>query len=49
MNGKRVLEFKPLMANSSLKKRKDEKLTTRDVMFNGSNVIQIREGIPTAD
>jgi hypothetical protein len=28
MNGRRVIEFKPLPNNSSLKKRRDEKFTT---------------------
>ncbi len=28
INGKRMIEFKPLQNNSSLKKRKDEKFTT---------------------
>jgi hypothetical protein len=30
INKTKVMEFKPLNSNSSLKKRKDEKFTTRD-------------------
>jgi len=37
INEKRVLEFRPLQNNSSLKKRKDEKLTTREFKSKGEN------------
>jgi hypothetical protein len=49
VNGKKMQDFKPLQSNSSLKKRKDEKFTTREMIFNASNVIQVREGVPTTD
>ena len=41
LNNKRVLDFKPLQNNSALKKRKDEKLFTREGLHAGINLIKI--------
>lgn len=49
LNAKKVVEFKPLQSNSSLKKRKDEKYTTADVQYNQTNIVQVKEGSPTQD
>ena len=38
-----MYEFKPLNSNSSLKKRKDEKFVTKDVI-QGQNYAAIKEG-----
>ena len=39
LNSKRELEFKPLQQNSSLKKRKDEKLFTRNIICGLNNLL----------
>lgn len=39
LNGRRELEFRPLAANSALKKRKDEKLFSRNILSGLNNVV----------
>jgi hypothetical protein len=45
MNSTRVYDFKPLVSNSSLKKRKDEKFTTGDftILNSGVNLVYLKE------
>lgn len=45
LNGSKLREFVPLQTNSSLKKRKDEKFTLRDVsiIIKGTNKFVLRE------
>jgi len=47
LNSHRLKEFTPLQQNSSLKKRKDEKLVLKDVslLHKGSNVLNFKENI----
>jgi hypothetical protein len=42
-----MLEFKPLQSSSNIKKRNDEKFTTREVNANASNMLELRELAPT--
>lgn len=46
VNGMKMKEFQPLMANSSLKKRKDERIIVKDVsiIVKGENRLSFREG-----
>lgn len=47
LNGHRLKEFTPLQQNSSLKKRKDERLLLKDVSLlrKGDNLLTFRENI----
>ncbi|EAR85477.2 MIZ zinc finger protein (macronuclear) [Tetrahymena thermophila SB210] len=47
LNNQKLKEYQPLQQNSSLKKRKDEKYTLKDVSMiqKGLNLIQIKENI----
>jgi hypothetical protein len=47
LNSTRILELKPLQANSSVKKRKDEKYTTSDMSILSTNVnhLMIKESL----
>lgn len=47
LNGRRLLDFRPLHKNSSLKKRKDEKFTTKDYLEN--NTLILKEAKATKD
>ena len=50
INDKKHLDLKPLQNNSSLKKRKDEKIFVESIMVKeGNNKITIREFHPSHD
>lgn len=51
INNVRVLEFKPLVLNSSLKKRKDEKYFTNDLnlISSGVNIIHLKDSPVSSD
>lgn len=51
INNMRVLEFKPLVLNSSLKKRKDEKYYTNDLnlISPSVNVVHLKESMASSE
>lgn len=46
LNNKRMLDFKPLQSNSSLKKRKDVPLFISDGIYSGINILKITTNRP---
>ncbi|KAM3134850.1 hypothetical protein pb186bvf_013019 [Paramecium bursaria] len=49
LNGKKVKEFKPLMQNSSCKRRKDDSIRVEGIQENSVNIIMLKEGLSTID